>query len=186
MDQSPDSYRQRRRLGASIAELPFVLLVIFIFLFFPLLNLTTATVRTWFLRSAVLDAAHNAAKACTYGTHLPATEDDSECFSAVELANNTLNKFIQTFAGVSMTSAQVYVVRQTIAGGVATTYPPGPIPKSDIQPDANVYFIEVAFKGEAQPFLTVPFFSNVPGLGGPMPVNITGRETFENVEGLSQ
>jgi hypothetical protein len=174
MDQSPESYRQRRRLGASIAELPFVLLVIFIFLFFPLLNLTTATVRTWFLRSAVLDAAHNAAKACTYGTHLPAT------------ANNTLTRFIQTFAGVSMTSSQVYVVRQAIAGGAATTYPPGPIAKSEIQPDANVYFIEVAFKGQAQPFLTVPFFSNVPGLGGPMPVNITGRETFENVEGLAQ
>ena len=178
--------RTRGGYGGSIAELPVVLFVLFIVLFFPMLNLTTATVRTWFLRSAVLDAAHNAAKACTYGTHLPATDDDAECFSAVELANNTLNKFVQSFTGVKVLNSSVYVVRQNIDAGGQTVYPPGPIPKADIKADENQYFIEVSMQGQAQPLITVPFFGGVPGLGGPMPVNVTGRETFENVEGLSQ
>ncbi len=179
---------ERGQSGSFTAELPVVLLVLFLFLAFPLLNLATTSLRAYFLRSAVLQAAHNAAKACDFDDDLPAEEGEPACPSAKTRVTDTLNAFQASFgSGVTIGTPSVYVVQQPIAGGTPTNFLSG-VPKAQLNEEANTYFIEVSVEGQANPLLPMSgtIVPQVPGLTGPMNLKLSGREMFEQVEGLIQ
>src|SRR5262249_46565082 len=165
---------KRSGRGSFTAELPVVLLVLFMFLAFPMLNLATSSVRAYFLRSAVLQAAHNAAKACDFDDDLPADANEPACDSAKTRANQTLNAFKSSFSGVSLGAPNIYIVQQPINGGSATTFPDG-VPKSELNDELNTYFIEITVDGQAFPLIpmTGTIVPQVPGLTSPMNLRLS-------------
>ncbi|HEY9869580.1 MAG TPA: hypothetical protein V6D08_10480 [Candidatus Obscuribacterales bacterium] len=175
----------RRLCGNVTAELPVVLLVLFIFLAFPMLNLATSSVRAYFLRSAVLQAAHNAAKACTFATNVPAQEGEPPCSSALSIANKTLDDFAGSFKGVAITNREISIVVQNIASGSESS---STSPLSTVDPEKNLYYLEVSVDGEAMPLIpmTGTMVPQVPGLTSAMKLKLSGREIFEQTEGLTQ
>jgi hypothetical protein len=176
---------ERRLCGNVTAELPVVLLVLFIFLAFPMLNLATSSVRAYFLRSAVLQAAHNAAKACTFATNVPAQEGEPPCAAAVSIANKTLDDFAGSFNGVSITDREISIVVQEISSGSESS---STSPLSSVDPEKNLYYVEVSIDGEAMPLIpmTGTMVPQVPGLTSAMKLKLSGREIFEQTEGLTQ
>lgn len=184
----------RRRRGEVLPEMPIVLWVIFMFLFFPLLNLATSTVRAYFIRQNVLEAAHRGSKAMTYIAPTPASSDDpSGQPSARDMVVQCMADFTASGFGQGGCSysgpAELRIVRIQTATGNETTYPVDtPLGAADIDPAGSTYYLEVTANAQANPFLPYsgPVGNNIPGLTGPMPVQVTSREMFENVSGLSQ
>lgn len=184
----------RHTRGETLPEMPIVLWVIFMFLFFPLLNLATSTVRAYFMRQNVLECAHRGAKANTYILPTPVSSDDpAGSPSAQQLVQQCMNDF--TTSGFGQGGCQyigtpdLRIVRINTASGAETVYPINtPLSSAEIDPSGSTYYLEVSANGRANPFLpyTGPVGGNIPGLTGPMDVQVTGREMFENVSGLSQ
>ena len=180
--------RRRRHRGSATVELPGVLLILFFFLAFPMLNLATSALRAYFLRSAVLDAAHRAAKACTFITDVAATAEEPFCQSAVNRANDSLDRFAQGFQGISIDTRQVAIVRQDAQTGTEDPPYTSKLNISDIDSEKYLYYVEVSITGKAQPLVSMAgtIIPPIDGLTGPMKLNLTGRELFEQVEGLTE
>ena len=181
------SPRSGRQTGAATAEVPVVLLVLFLFLAFPMLNLATSVLRAYFLRSAVLEAAHKAAKACTFIKNVDASAEEPFCESAVNRANDTLDRFAAGFKGISIDSRQTAIIRQNAQSGDVTEFT-NKLAASDIDSEKFLYYVEVRITGKADPLLSMngTIVPSVEGLTGPMNLKLAGRELFEQFEGLAE
>jgi hypothetical protein len=170
----------RSRRGALTAELPGTLWVLFFLLTFPLLNLATVTLRYTFLVAAARDAATAASKAKTFSVDLSASEP-----SSVNVAPTVANQTGTKFTGITIIGTQTNLVITNLVTQVTTKQTTRLTSPADTT--TNLYGIEVVVTGDVQPFLPyTPVLGNIPGLTGPMRVNVASTEMAENPQGLDE
>lgn len=172
--------KQRSRKGSLIAEYPGILFLLFIGLTFPLLNLATITIRYCFLVMAAHEAAYQAALAKTFLNDVSATDR-----SAINVSNAVAQSVATSFDGVKVTNINTRIAVSDVATQLVTRT----ATKLLIPADTSkfVYMIESELNAEVQPFMTLPvFFSNIPGLTGPMIISVCARKVCENPQGLNK
>jgi hypothetical protein len=169
----------RRRTGSVLLEGPFALWILFIILFFPLVNLCTICIRSTFLWCATHDATIYAARAMSFQSSVngqPTAADLAE-LEAVRTAN--------AFSGVHITNVLTEIVvtnNQTLAQTVQSTPLATPADTSDYS-----YQIQVAVSGNVDPFMpyVLSWFGTVPGLTKAYPVTFLDRQYCETPQGLN-
>ena len=170
----------RSRRGALTAELPGTLWVLFFLLTFPLLNLATVTLRYTFLVATARDAATAAAKAKTFSVDLSGSEP-----SSVNVAPMQANETARKFTGISLVGVQTNLMITNLTTQATTKQATRLTAPADTT--TNLYGIEVVVTGDVQPFLPyTPVLGNIPGLTGPMRVNVASTEMAENPQGLDE
>lgn len=169
----------RKTSGSSMAEMPAALMIIFVGMFLPLFILASITLRTTLLSAAVKDAAHAAAKAKTFANGTP------EKPSAQEVAAEQAGATASRFGGITLDNVQTGIVT-TRLGTKQVTRSTSPLVVVDTS--KNVYAVEVTVKGRIEPIIRCEtgFLANVPGLTGPMPLNMVASEMTENPQGLTE
>lgn len=173
----------RRRIGGHfLSEYPIVFWVLMIVIFVPFLNLTTAAFRAYFLRSAVLDAAHRSARALTWESGNPAERQNAK-----QMAENIVREFAAGYKGIEVDNVRSLIVEQPYRDlGKQPVFSETKL--NSVDTDENQYYIQVEAQGKAFPFLPYggPVFSNIPGLTGPITLNLNARELFESPDGLTE
>lgn len=188
-------FRQRKR-GALAAEYVATLYVLFLFIFFPVLNLATCGMRSFFLWFATNQAVMLAVKAKTFNTQIEIPPGSGNFFPGAYITARTrANQIKSAFPGIgwtaSATNPEVRIILSPIPGSGAT---------STIQvvgnganalgignaPDVTQYVpsLRVTIDGWVNPLVPVPFFGNIPGLTGPMFLRMCSQAEFENPPGL--
>ncbi|HEY9787960.1 MAG TPA: hypothetical protein V6D17_21405 [Candidatus Obscuribacterales bacterium] len=175
---------QRNSKGTAIAESPFVLLVLFIFLAFPMINLGAIGYRSYFLIASCKEAAHKASKSLTYQTKVPDVQLGNNN-PAVEVAQETIRRYLNSFNGVKVNEIKTGIVVVENATGKKSGPFYTPISGADVY--GNVYYLEVELDAEAVPMITYGggLLGNIPGITSPVRIKTHAREVFENPKGLT-
>lgn len=186
--------RRRGKSGAMAAEYVATMWLLFLFMFFPILNLATVGVNAFFLWFCTNQAATVGAKSQCFmaavqipagsGTWYPGAYDTARA-KAVEVRN--------MFPGIgwipSGTNPGVSVICEPIdptAGLSTLTHTgPGAYPNGATRPDPDQYTIllRVTIAGWASPLIACPWF-DIPGLSKPMELLVSSQAQFENPPGL--
>lgn len=183
---------RRIATGSFITELPAALLILFFLFMVPLINLASATLKVYQLRTAALEALHRAARAQVFVQDIPPTPPlyPTPALSANTIYRNELNGFISKGwlapNQLTVTAQPVVCVAEPIGGGSPITYTAALAP-NQVDTTKYNYFYEVHTQGLAYPVLSAPpggLIPTVPGLSGPMVVDITGRQMVEKPRGL--
>lgn len=179
----------RSQRGNFLAEYPVVLLVLFIVLMVPMLNIATIGIRAYFVRSAVLEAVHSAGNCPSFLTNTDAPPNGE---SAVNRVDRILAAFKNGFRGISFpTPATIEILVQPING----TTEPAHIGNRAVLPinqppdeEKNQYYVEVTQSSLVEPLISFSgsFFPSIPGMSSPMPLTFSGRQLVERPEGLDQ
>lgn len=193
-DHDPEHRRHRPRYqsrhlrmqqsGTSIAELAGILLVFFIFLAFPLMNLCTLGLRSSLLMNSAREASISASKSLTYSaTPVGAVGNTTP---AIQTANVTVKNYLSHFSGVNVSAVRVGILTVSNASGNRQ----GPVykPLSSVdQQFGNTYYLDVAVDGEAEPLITYRggMLGPIPGLTSPIKLSAHGQRVFENPRGLT-
>jgi len=187
----------RKRKGALAAEYVATMYVLFLFIFFPVLNFGTCGLRAFFLWFACNQATMLAAKAKTFNTliYVPASPPGTPYPGAYDTARQRAAQIASMFPGVEWTTnaanPEVDIILQPIPGAVG---PPVPAYSKTIGPaalglghipDVNSYdsSIQVTINGQVNPLIPVPWF-NIAGLTSPMFLTVSSQAEFENPPGL--
>ncbi len=186
---------RRNKTGAMAAEYVATMWLLFVFMFFPILNLGTVGFNAFFLWFATNCAATVGAKSQCFqapvqipagsGTWYPGAYDTART-KALEIRN--------MFPGIGWAIAadnpEVKAIAQPIdpASGLPTYehVGPSPLPAADRdKTDTDVYtlLLRVTIRGFASPLIAVPWF-DVPGLSKPMDLLVNSQAQFENPPGL--
>lgn len=184
---------RRKSKGALAAEYVATMYVLFLFIFFPVLNLGTCGLRSFFLWFCCNQAVMLAAKAKTFNTlvYVPAPSG-TPYPGAFATAQARAAQVRGMFPGVnwvtSNSNPEVRIIRSPIAGSGAPALPdvigPAPLGLGNI-PDVNQYVctIRVTINGSVDPLIPVPWF-NIQGLTSPMFLKVCSEAQFENPPGL--
>lgn len=172
--------RTRLRKGTTVVELPLVLWVVFILIALPLIVLATTSIRYSFLLNAAREAVHAAAQCKSF------QQDYSPDLSATTMAQNSAQKAVAAFNGITLDSVTTSIIISPVDGSPITTQNSKLATAAD--PEKNVYQIEVAIAGKANPLIPLPgdTFAVIPGLTGPIALTTAAREAFENTQGLNK
>ena len=175
------------------AEYVATMYVLFLFIFFPILNLATCGLRAFFLWFACNQAVMLAAKAKTFNTLVYVPEPNGTPYpGAYDSARSRANQVKAMFPGVNWvqtaTNPKVEIIRQPIENSGATVLPVIVGPKTlglGNVPDVNQYVctLRVTIDGTVSPLIPVPWF-NIQGLSSPMPLRVSSEAQFENPPGL--
>lgn len=171
---------KRRGAGYTISELPAVLYALFILMVFPLLDLAAITLRYAFCTLAVNEAAMDASTCKTFQTDSSASEPSAQT-AAGQSADNVLAKW----NGIEKADLHTRLVITKVSDGTTNRQET----KLADPADTNnfMYMIEPELKADVHPLVTIPFFGvDVPGLTGPIHVDVTARKYAENPQGLNQ
>jgi len=186
---------RRRPKGAMAAEYVATLYLLFMFLFFPILNLSCVGLNAFFLWFACNAGASMAAKSPCFNRliYVPASPPGTPYPGAYDTARARATQIKNMFPGVTWTVAptnpKVEIIMEPIdpASGLATFKKVGPAPLSggDPAPDPDTYsmLVRVTIVGDCAPLIPVPWF-DVPGLSKPMTLLVTSQAQFENPPGL--
>lgn len=177
-------WRGRKAHASSIAELPVAILILFLVLLLPLIDLATIAFRTSFIHSACHNAVHSAARARTF-----LQNGDKGELSAVNIAKRDAVATKENgLAGVNFTDRDITVV---IVGNPTKVGKP-PLrtdsPLKAVETKDYIYQIEVQISGTVEPLITLTptLFGNVPGLTIPFPITATYRQFSEHPAGLAK
>ena len=183
----------RKRKGAMAAEYVATMYVLFLFIFFPVLNLGTCGLRAFFLWFACNQATMLAAKAKTFNTLVYVPNPGGTPYpGAYDTARARAAQVQSMFPGVNWTTnatnPAVDILLSPIPGSGAPNVPavigPTPLGLGNV-PDVNQYVasIRVTINAQVSPLVPVPWF-NIPGLSSPMFLTVSNSAEFENVPGL--
>lgn len=173
--------------GATTAEFAPALLIFFLVILFPLINLImfAAGVGTAYL--AAKQAASRASTQSTFTEALNVVQQESAYFQS-----SGFGKFakLSPIGGAGGSGIDLSVVATPYGGaGTATEYTVNtPIPVT-ADPDANTYEYKVRARFNVGPFMdlsSIPWIGSVPGLGPPAPMNFVATGSAEFPEGLNQ
>lgn len=185
---------RRRKRGALAAEYVATLYVLFLFIFFPVLNLATCGMRSFFLWFATNQAVMLAVKSKTFNTQIEIPPSSGNFFpGAYATARARANQIKSMFPGVGWTQTavnpEVRIILSPIPGSGATStievVGPAALGVGN-SPDVTQYVpsVRVTIDGWVNPLVPVPFFGNIPGLTGPMFLRMCAQAEFENPPGL--
>lgn len=155
--QRPSGTRRNKR-GSSIAETGPALFILFLMLFFPLVNLVTMTF-AYFSCTTLNDLQLREAA-------LLPKKDAQDPAGAVmkRIPEEWKAEGIGAFAGLN--KPQVTIVDY--------------VTQSKDKDGREEAVVRVTTQVQLRPFLTIPFFPGVPGLGKPMDFQITSQRPVEN------
>jgi len=167
--------------------------VLFLFIFFPVLNLGACGMRAFFLWFACNQATMLAAKAKTFNTLVYVPEPSGTPYpGAFATAQARAAQVRGMFPGVNWTTSnanpEVRIIRAVIPGSGAPALPdvigPNTLGLGNI-PDVGEYVcsIRVTIVGQVDPLIPVPWF-NIQGLTSPMFLTVSSEAQFENPPGL--
>jgi len=202
---------KKRSIGGSlIAENAGVLYVLFVLIFFPLVDLAAMGLRTFCLWYACNQGAMAGAKGTqwTAGAVATGVSSGSSYYTSIQTqAISAVNNAAAIFSGISVNAGypQLSVILTGIAHSdtvnnqtsVATVIiPSGNLPlgsaaaqKSSlplvVDNSQYVPILRVTVVGTIQPFIKVPFFINVPGLSSSFQVTIQADQQIEDPLSLS-
>ena len=176
----------RHHNGASISELPLVLIIIIFFGIVPILDLCTICLRVAAVSLACYEAAHAASAARTFEVSQPGYP------SAKDTANQYVDLiskhvpgiiWVKAASGLAETDVVATELLSTSTTKVYTSHLPPPV-----RTKKYLYQYRVTVKAELPPVLpyTGPWFSNIPGFTGPMPLSCTVMAACECPSGLTQ
>jgi hypothetical protein len=184
----------RRASGEFVIELPMVLGIIFFLLMFPLLNLVSSTARAYCLRQACMEAVHRACKMECYINDIPANPNTGEplALSANHMAQNSLRQFLNAgyLGGSTVVIPQTLTAIQVAkSNGAATYYNQNPnqagTPLTTVNTFNNDYYLEIRTRVTALPLIPMNVeFANIPGLTGPITMDVNYRQVCEHPMGL--
>ncbi len=173
----------RSNSGSIIAEYMAAIVVLFLVLVFPLINLTVFTYRYNLVVAAVHNAAHLGATAPTFST---------AGTGALAVAQNSVAAFLPTVQGVKLVSTQARIkIADTATQGVSNNGMNTKL-SAPADPQLNIYSIEVLTTATISPLMPLSngipnaFVPNVPGVTSPVTQTISAQELVENVRGLNQ
>jgi competence protein ComGC len=166
--------------GSTLAEMPMVIWLIFIFLLMPMLSLATMTLRSALLNAVVQNAGAAAAKAKTFEV---GTADKP---SATEISRQVMTDSIKTIAGLKLTSVQTNIITTRLPAGTPVRQPTKLALPADAS--ANVYQIETAATCQIEPLvkLSPAICGTIPGVSAPLTVTDAARAMAENPQGLNK
>ncbi len=181
----------RQPTGSFIAENVAVIVVIFLFLTFPLIDLATCSYRYNMLCGAVKAAAHAGANSQTFTGTVPAGQASSGLhnWTGVKVSvPAVMQNYLSNARGISNVHVNYRVNSTNINTQVVTNNAwnqPLPTPPDTIN---NIYSVEVAVDADVSPIypMPVPFLPNVPGLSGPSHLTSSAQELSEYANGLNQ
>ncbi len=184
---------RRKTKGAMAAEYVATMYVLFLFIFFPVLNLGACGMRAFFLWFACNQATMLAAKAKTFNTLVYVPEPSGTPYpGAFATAQARAAQVRGMFPGVNWTTTptnpEVRIIRAVIPGSGAPALPdvigPTPLGMGNI-PDVDQYVcsLRVTINGQVDPLIPVPWF-NIQGLTSPMFMRVSSEAQFENPPGL--
>jgi hypothetical protein len=172
--------------------------VLFLFIFFPVLNLGTCGLRAFFLWFACNQATMLAAKSRTFNTLIyvpdtsPLPQTGTPYPGAYDTGRAQAARVRSMFPGVNWTTSPtnpaVDILLSPIAGSGAgpaqVIIGPQPLGLGN-SPDVNQYVasIRVTINAQVDPLIPVPWF-NIPGLSSPMFLTVSNSSEFENPPGL--
>ena len=167
--------RRRSQSGTMLAELPFVLWMLFVFLLFPLLIVASIGYRGSVLYYAASQATNKAGKASTYT-------------NAGSKAASVLTADLAPFTGISASPPVVSIVVKPLAGGSPTIYT-APLAAGTVNTSTYLYFIKTQTDADLSPL--VQFNGSwmgmpIPGLTGPYHLTFNMESYAENPSGLTQ
>jgi hypothetical protein len=169
----------RSSRGSFAAENAAVMIVIFLGLMFPLLNLATSTYR--------FNMACGAAKA---GAHAGATSStvSDPAKGAVYNVPATVHNYLDNAKGIKNVTVKFRVNQSTIAPPPTVTHN-GWGQKLSVPPDPDtfIYSTEVVIDCDVYPVMTMPkngLIPLVPGLTGPSHQTVSAQEVVEAISGL--
>lgn len=170
----------RSRKGTTLAELPIVLWVIFVFLLMPMLSMATMTLRSALLNSVVQNAGTAAAKAKTFevGT--------SSKPSAQSIARTAMADGLRMIPGLRLIGVEAQIITTPLPSGSparSTTKLALPADTS-----ANVYQVETKATCQIDPLVKISpaICGNIPGVSAPLTVSYAARAMAENPQGLNK
>lgn len=187
--------QRRTKKGAMAAEYVATMYLLFMFIFFPVLNLATVSINAFFLWFACNAGAQMAAKSPCFNRliYVPANPPGTPYPGAYDTARARASQIRNMFPGIgwteSATNPRVDIIMEPInpASGLSTFIKTGPSPLSggDPAPDPDEYtmLLRVTINGFASPLINVPWF-DIPGLSKPMDLIVTSQAQFENPPGL--
>lgn len=181
--------RNRKSRGAMTAEYIATLYMFLLFIVFPLLNLGTICLRSFFLWFACNQAVMAGCKAVNWET--PCTRGTTYCPPAsgpapLGLAETAANRIKTAFPGINFLSRpKVEIILEPINGGAFIASQT----KLAAPPDTNVYLplIRVTIDGTVDPLIPMKLGTlSVVGLTSPMPLTVRGEAIFENPANLDK
>lgn len=172
--------------GAGAAEFAPALIIFFLVILFPLINLIMFTTG---YATGYLCAKQCASRASTQNTFTEAmavVQQESATFVASGFG--VFAKLVPV-GGIAGSGIDLYVVSVPYGGGTATTYTRNiPIPAA-ATPNSNTYEYKVEANFNVGPFMDLsmlPWIGDVPGLGPPARLTFTATGAAEFPEGLNQ
>jgi len=184
--QTKKRIRNQVGSGAGAAEFAPALIVFFLVILFPLINLIMFTTG---YATGYLCAKQCASRAGTQNTFTDAmnvVQQESGTFVA-----SGFGKFAKLvpIGGIGGSGIDLSVVSVPYGGGSATTHPKNTPMGTAATPDTNTYEYKVEANFNMGPFMNLsmlPFIGNVPGLGPPARLTFTATSSAEFPEGLNQ
>jgi len=176
------------------AEYVATMWLLFLFLFFPILNLATTGVNAFFLWFCTNCAATAGAKCQCFMAAVQIPALTGTWFpGAYDTARTKANQIQGMFPGIgwvpSPTNPEVDILLNPIdpLGGLSpvTWTGPGAYPTGLPRPDPDLYtlMLRVTIQGWASPLISCPWF-DIPGLSKPMNLIMSSQAQFENPPGL--
>ena len=165
-------FRINRHSGSAIAEAPVALWFAILALFMPLLCLATITLRYAFVVTAAHEAAYQAAVSKTFSTDISTTD-----LCAINAADATAKKVANSFSGISVNTVSTKIIQSDSQTNTLQVH----------ETTRYVYLLETTIDGLVQPLILghSGLFQDIPGLTGPMHVQVSSRKLAENPQGLN-
>lgn len=194
MTRRRSSIKRRGKTGAMAAEYVATMYLLFIFMFFPILNLGTVGLNAFFLWFATNCAATVGAKSQCFQQAVQIPSGTGPWYpGAYDTARAKATEIRNMFPGISWvataTNPEVKAIAEPIdpAAGLSPYQHigPGAWPAGAPRPDPDQYtlLLRVTINGAASPLIVVPWF-NIPGLSKPMQLQMVSQAQFENPPGL--
>lgn len=176
------------------AEYVATMYVLFIFMFFPILNLGCTGLNAFFLWFACNCAATVGAKSQCFQQAVQIPSGSGVWYpGAYDSARTKATEIRNMFPGIgwtpSATNPEVRAIAEPIdpSAGLAPMQHvgPGAWPSGGTRPDPDEYtlLLRVTIEGFASPLIVVPWF-DIPGLSRPMDLKMASQAQFENPPGL--
>lgn len=176
------------------AEYVTTMYVLFIFMFFPLLNLGVCGINAFFLWFTCNCAATVGAKAQCFQEAVQIPQGTGPWYpGAYNTARAKATELKAMFPGINWVASDINPEVKAISERIDPSAPPGyvhigpgPWPASErakTDPDQYSLLFRVTIWGTAAPLIEVPWF-NIPGLSRPMDLMMCSQAQFENPPGL--
>ncbi len=176
----------KRSTTGNMSELPLALLMLFILMMFPLIDLVGLATGASIGFLIAHQAASRAASHQRYDSALTAMSTEANNFLTTGFANFA---HMEPVGGYDGSGADLYILATNYrSGGIKAFGPNQPVPEA-IDPSTCLYEFNVRVKYKIGPVISManaPFISEIPGLGKPATLTFEDNRAAEYPIGLNK